>query len=223
MGCYIALGQQPTLCPLRVKTTDLQAACEFVHGRLARLDKICTWGGLSRHLPRFNLARRLLFRPWDTCHESFLLFILQGRIGTGRVVEATYSCHARRLATGGTLSSMPSCLSGVTPTPSNLDGGISATRQSVAPLFRRILSAPALAIPGRICGQLGPRHTEVFAPCLVAVALDPEQPVSLCGRGQSRPRFFDRPAARLGWWEPAPGGLPILGGRICAEAARGWA
>ena len=48
--------------------------------------------------------------------------------------------------------------------------------------------------------------------CLVAFALDQSSrfPFVLAA---NRDEFFDRPAARLGWWEPAPGEMPILGGR----------
>jgi len=48
--------------------------------------------------------------------------------------------------------------------------------------------------------------------CLVALALDQSSrfPFVLAA---NRDEFYDRPAARLGWWEPADGGPPILGGR----------
>jgi len=48
--------------------------------------------------------------------------------------------------------------------------------------------------------------------CLVAFALDQSSrfPFVLAG---NRDEFFERPAARLGWWEPEGGGPPILGGR----------
>ena len=48
--------------------------------------------------------------------------------------------------------------------------------------------------------------------CLVAVALDQSSRFPFVVAA-NRDEFFDRPAARLGWWEPAPGELPILGGR----------
>jgi uncharacterized protein with NRDE domain len=48
--------------------------------------------------------------------------------------------------------------------------------------------------------------------CLVAVAIDQSSrfPFVLAA---NRDEFFDRPAARLGWWEPESGGPAILGGR----------
>jgi uncharacterized protein with NRDE domain len=48
--------------------------------------------------------------------------------------------------------------------------------------------------------------------CLVAVALDQSSrfPFVLAG---NREEYFDRPAARLGWWEPGQGAPAILGGR----------
>lgn len=48
--------------------------------------------------------------------------------------------------------------------------------------------------------------------CLVALALDQSSrfPFVLAA---NRDEFYDRPAARLGWWEPEGGGPPILGGR----------
>lgn len=48
--------------------------------------------------------------------------------------------------------------------------------------------------------------------CLVALALDQSSrfPFVLAA---NRDEFYDRPAARLGWWEPTDGGPPILGGR----------
>lgn len=48
--------------------------------------------------------------------------------------------------------------------------------------------------------------------CLVALALDQSSrfPFVLAA---NRDEFYDRPAARLGWWEPEEGGPPILGGR----------
>ncbi|HET8869499.1 MAG TPA: NRDE family protein [Aquabacterium sp.] len=48
--------------------------------------------------------------------------------------------------------------------------------------------------------------------CLVAFALDQSSRFPFVVAA-NRDEFFDRPAARLGWWEPAPGELPILGGR----------
>lgn len=48
--------------------------------------------------------------------------------------------------------------------------------------------------------------------CLVALALDQSSrfPFVLA---TNRDEFFDRPAERLGWWEPDDGGPAILGGR----------
>ncbi|MBI2733208.1 MAG: NRDE family protein [Aquabacterium sp.] len=48
--------------------------------------------------------------------------------------------------------------------------------------------------------------------CLVALALDQSSrfPFVLAA---NRDEFYDRPAARMGWWEPDDGGPPILGGR----------
>lgn len=48
--------------------------------------------------------------------------------------------------------------------------------------------------------------------CLVALALDQSSrfPFVLAA---NRDEFYDRAAARLGWWEPEDGGPPILGGR----------
>lgn len=48
--------------------------------------------------------------------------------------------------------------------------------------------------------------------CLIAFALDQSSrfPFVLAA---NRDEFFDRPAARLGWWEPEHGGPAILGGR----------
>ena len=48
--------------------------------------------------------------------------------------------------------------------------------------------------------------------CLVAFALDQNSRFPFVVAA-NRDEFFDRPSARLGWWEPAPGELPILGGR----------
>lgn len=52
--------------------------------------------------------------------------------------------------------------------------------------------------------------------CLVALALDQSSrfPFVLA---TNRDEFFDRPAARLGWWEPLDNGPPILGGRDLSE------
>jgi len=48
--------------------------------------------------------------------------------------------------------------------------------------------------------------------CLVAVALDQSSrfPFVLAG---NRDEFFDRPAARLSWWQPEDGSPAVLGGR----------
>jgi uncharacterized protein with NRDE domain len=48
--------------------------------------------------------------------------------------------------------------------------------------------------------------------CLVALALDQSSrfPFVLA---TNRDEFYDRPAARLGWWEPGDGGPAVLGGR----------
>ncbi|HYR25004.1 MAG TPA: NRDE family protein [Aquabacterium sp.] len=48
--------------------------------------------------------------------------------------------------------------------------------------------------------------------CLVAIALDQSSrfPFVLAS---NRDEFFDRPAARMSWWEPDAGGPAILGGR----------
>lgn len=48
--------------------------------------------------------------------------------------------------------------------------------------------------------------------CLVAVALDQSSRFPFVMAG-NREEFFDRPAARLGWWEPGQGAPSILGGR----------
>lgn len=52
--------------------------------------------------------------------------------------------------------------------------------------------------------------------CLVAFALDQSSrfPFVLAS---NRDEFYDRPAARLGWWEPPAGGPAILGGRDLSE------
>ncbi|MFT3856913.1 MAG: NRDE family protein [Aquabacterium sp.] len=56
--------------------------------------------------------------------------------------------------------------------------------------------------------------------CLVAFALDQSSrfPFVLAA---NRDEFFDRPAARLGWWEPEGGGPAVLGGRDL-EAGGTW-
>ena len=48
--------------------------------------------------------------------------------------------------------------------------------------------------------------------CLIALALDqhPRFPVVIAA---NRDEFFDRPAAALDWWQPAPDSTPILAGR----------
>lgn len=48
--------------------------------------------------------------------------------------------------------------------------------------------------------------------CLVAFALDQSSRFPFV-MAANRDEFFDRPAARLGWWEPDDGGCAILGGR----------
>jgi len=48
--------------------------------------------------------------------------------------------------------------------------------------------------------------------CLVAFALDQSSRYPFV-MAANRDEFFDRPAARLGWWEPDGGGPAILGGR----------
>jgi uncharacterized protein with NRDE domain len=48
--------------------------------------------------------------------------------------------------------------------------------------------------------------------CLVAVALDQSSRFPFVMAG-NREEFFDRPASRLGWWEPGQGAPSILGGR----------
>jgi uncharacterized protein with NRDE domain len=48
--------------------------------------------------------------------------------------------------------------------------------------------------------------------CLVAFALDQSSRFPFV-MAANRDEFFDRPAARLGWWEPDGGGPAILGGR----------
>lgn len=52
--------------------------------------------------------------------------------------------------------------------------------------------------------------------CLVAFALDQSSryPFVLAS---NRDEFYDRPAARLAWWEPTGGGPAILGGRDLSE------
>lgn len=48
--------------------------------------------------------------------------------------------------------------------------------------------------------------------CLVAIAIDQSRRFPLVV-ATNRDEFFDRPAARLGWWEPGGGAPPVLGGR----------
>jgi len=48
--------------------------------------------------------------------------------------------------------------------------------------------------------------------CLIAFALDQSSRFPFV-MAANRDEFFDRPAARLGWWEPEAGGPAILGGR----------
>lgn len=48
--------------------------------------------------------------------------------------------------------------------------------------------------------------------CLVALALDQSSRFPFV-MAANRDEFYDRPAARMGWWEPEDGGPPILGGR----------
>ncbi|WP_295641039.1 NRDE family protein [uncultured Methylibium sp.] len=48
--------------------------------------------------------------------------------------------------------------------------------------------------------------------CLVALALDQDRRFPLV-LASNRDEFFDRPAARLGWWTPEGGGSEILSGR----------
>ncbi len=48
--------------------------------------------------------------------------------------------------------------------------------------------------------------------CLIALALDQSSRFPFV-MAANRDEFFDRPAARLGWWEPEGGGPAILGGR----------
>jgi len=48
--------------------------------------------------------------------------------------------------------------------------------------------------------------------CLVALAIDDSRRFPLV-LAANRDEFFDRPAARLGWWTPDGGGPEILGGR----------
>ncbi|MDQ5926614.1 MAG: hypothetical protein QG554_1556, partial [Pseudomonadota bacterium] len=52
--------------------------------------------------------------------------------------------------------------------------------------------------------------------CLVAFALDQSSrfPFVLAS---NRDEFYNRPAARLGWWSPENGGASILGGRDLSE------
>jgi uncharacterized protein with NRDE domain len=48
--------------------------------------------------------------------------------------------------------------------------------------------------------------------CLVALAIDENRRFPLV-LATNRDEFFDRPAARMGWWTPAEGGPEILAGR----------
>jgi uncharacterized protein with NRDE domain len=48
--------------------------------------------------------------------------------------------------------------------------------------------------------------------CLVGLAIDANRRFPLV-IAANRDEFFDRPAARLAWWQPAEGGPQILGGR----------
>jgi uncharacterized protein with NRDE domain len=48
--------------------------------------------------------------------------------------------------------------------------------------------------------------------CLVALAIDENRRFPLV-IATNRDEFFDRPAARMGWWTPAEGGPEILAGR----------
>lgn len=48
--------------------------------------------------------------------------------------------------------------------------------------------------------------------CLVAVAIDQSRRFPLVVAA-NRDEFFDRPSARLAWWEPGGGAPPVLGGR----------
>ncbi|MES2090128.1 MAG: NRDE family protein [Pseudomonadota bacterium] len=48
--------------------------------------------------------------------------------------------------------------------------------------------------------------------CLVAVALDQNNRFPLV-LASNREEFFDRPSARMSWWQPADGAAAILGGR----------
>ncbi|HZE90250.1 MAG TPA: NRDE family protein [Rhizobacter sp.] len=56
--------------------------------------------------------------------------------------------------------------------------------------------------------------------CLVAIAIDQSRRFPLV-LAANRDEFFKRPAARLGWWSPAPGAPDILGGRDL-EAGGTW-
>ncbi len=48
--------------------------------------------------------------------------------------------------------------------------------------------------------------------CLAAIAIDQDRRFPLVVAA-NRDEFFDRPAARLGWWSPSPGAGEILAGR----------
>ena len=114
----------------------------------------------------------------------------------------------------GTLSSMPSCLSGSTHTPSDLDGCIS-TRQASPPIVQKDIERSALAMQAESCGQLGPRHTGGICPmCLVARGARSETAGFPLWSWANRDEFLIAPSrsSRLvGSQRPAE--LPILGGR----------
>ena len=48
--------------------------------------------------------------------------------------------------------------------------------------------------------------------CLAAIAIDQDRRFPLVVAA-NRDEYFDRPAARLGWWSPSPGAGEILAGR----------
>lgn len=48
--------------------------------------------------------------------------------------------------------------------------------------------------------------------CLIALAIDQHRRFPLVV-ASNRDEFFDRPAARLAWWQPEPGGPQVLSGR----------
>ena len=194
-GAVLALGQQPHLCPLRVKTTDLQAAREFVHGRLTRLDKICTWGGLSRHLPRFNLARRL------SCFAHGIRVMSPSSLFIYYKVESAQAESLRpriRAMQDGLRQRHPELNAQlfvrVDAHPHQTWMEVYQHASGVAPLFRRILSARA-SHAGRILRAVGAAPYRGICPmCLVAVAPDQS---SRFPPLWSRPiaTSFDRPAA----------------------------